>query len=128
PVASMATVFTPLALKYSHSSPICWLTVRNTLGSLPPIEAKNFSLPTSTAAACGLTIGSSNGLFIAFWFCPRAMRARRALCSLNKTNLPNGISSHENACFHQLMPLQRDEAILLNGLLTPGFFATMPHA
>jgi len=26
------------------------------------------------------------------------------------------------------MPLQRDEANLLNGLLTPSSFSTMPHA
>jgi hypothetical protein len=34
----------------------------------------------------------------------------------------------QNACIHQIMPLRRDEVILLNGLLTPSIYSTMPRA
>src|SRR5579862_5235778 len=56
------------------------------------------------------------------------MHARRAFVACSNTNLPSGICNHLNVCIHQIMPLQRGEANLLNGLLTPGLIATMPHA
>src|SRR3977135_1564552 len=55
-------------------------TVRNTLGSLPAMEAKNFSLPTSTPAALGPTMGSSKGLFMVLLWCIFALVPSCRVC------------------------------------------------
>ena len=55
------------------------------------------------------------------------MRARRGFLFFQQDK-PAKRDMQPRDCIHQFMPLRRDEANLLNGLLTPGFFSTMPHA
>ena len=89
----MATECTPWASSQSRSACSCEVTVPNTAGRLPPTETCMCSLPTSTNAASGSSIGSACNMMSLHIGIPQCARRPWPGHVTGRTNLSSGKQS-----------------------------------